>query len=125
MARGRFYVVGSGGEITAVTGYKYPLSTSKGDLIDVGLYRPEWARCWYVIERTTGLYICTGRTKNDALSNATHKADAVYNLMTEADKNPESAQIVQALESCGAQVFLTRNGNVRITSDGDFLAVLQ
>ena len=90
MARGNFYVVGKGNEIETVTGYKYPLSTSKGGLIEIGIYRPNWARCWYVIERTTGLYICTGGTKNEAISNAMNRADAVYNLLTEADKNPES-----------------------------------
>lgn len=90
MARGKFYVVLKGNEIEAVTGYKYPLSTSKGGMIEIGIYRPEGVRCWYVIERTTGLYICTGGTKNEAISNAMNRADAVENLLTEADKNPES-----------------------------------
>ena len=90
MTRGKFYVAHKGGEIITVTGYTHTLLSSKGGVIGVGLYRPGWARCWYVTERTSGLYICTGKTREDALANARHKADAVYYLMIEADKNPES-----------------------------------
>lgn len=90
MTRGTFYFVGKGDEIMTVTGYKHTIVSSKGGVINIGLCRPNWARCWYVVGLTTGLYICTGGTREDAISNARAKADAVYYLMTEADTNPES-----------------------------------
>ncbi len=48
-----------------------------------------------------------------------------YAAITCSDKNPADARTVSALEAVGAQVFLTRDGSVKVTSDGRTISVLQ
>lgn len=91
MTRGRFYVFSIGNHITPVEGWKCTVYAQNGNSIDIGMYRPKYARYWNVVEQSSGLSICTGGTKNEAISNAMNLADAVENLLTEADNNPESA----------------------------------
>lgn len=48
-----------------------------------------------------------------------------YAVITCSDKNPADARTVAALEAVGARVYLTRNGSVKVTSDGQTISVLQ
>ena len=88
MTRGRFYVVGPGNEIMTVDGWKFTVSVQNGNSFEIGLYRPKWSRCWNVVERSTGLNICIGNTRDEAVSNAVEKAPTIYRLIVDAD-NPE------------------------------------
>ena len=46
-----------------------------------------------------------------------------YAVVTSSDDEPEDAETLELLESFGAETFLTRNGNIRVTSDGATLRV--
>lgn len=46
-----------------------------------------------------------------------------YAVITSSDDEPEDAETLELLESFGAETFLTRNGNIRVTSDGATLRV--
>ncbi|MBR4544890.1 MAG: MBL fold metallo-hydrolase [Oscillibacter sp.] len=46
-----------------------------------------------------------------------------YAVVTSSDDEPEDAETLELLESFGAETFLTRNGNIRVTSDGVTLRV--
>ena len=88
MTRGRFYVFSVGNQITPVEGWKCMVSAQGGNSIDIGMYRPKYARYWNVVERSSGLSICTGRTRDEAIANAEHKAPAIYRIIEDAG-NPE------------------------------------
>lgn len=88
MTRGRFYVFAVSDKIITVDGWKCTVSAQNGNSINIGLYRPQFGRYWNVVERSSGLSICTGRTREDAIANAEHKAPAIYRIIEDAD-NPE------------------------------------
>lgn len=46
-----------------------------------------------------------------------------YAVVTSSDDEPEDGETLELLEASGAETFLTRNGNVRVTSDGVTLRV--
>lgn len=48
-----------------------------------------------------------------------------YAVITCSNKNPEDARVVEALESIGVEVFLTRNGDVSVSSDGNNIKIKQ
>ncbi|WP_313894819.1 MBL fold metallo-hydrolase [Psychrobacillus sp.] len=48
-----------------------------------------------------------------------------YAVITSSDKNPEDDKIMDVLESVGAAVYTTRNGNISVVSDGKTIAIQQ
>ncbi|MHB1316005.1 MAG: ComEC/Rec2 family competence protein, partial [Christensenellales bacterium] len=48
-----------------------------------------------------------------------------YAVITCSEKNPEEDATVEALTKTGAQIYLTRNGDVACISDGSHLEVIQ
>ena len=61
------------------------------------------------------------------VANSTEFINAVkpkYAAITCSDKNPPSSAIVSALEAAGATVYLTKNGNIKITSDGGNIEIV-
>lgn len=48
-----------------------------------------------------------------------------YAVITCSDKNPEEQEVMVALKQLGTKVYLTRKGNVYITSDGESLRIKQ
>ena len=48
-----------------------------------------------------------------------------YAVITSSDKNPEEKEVVDALTQLGTRIYLTRNGDIFISSDGDSLHVSQ
>lgn len=48
-----------------------------------------------------------------------------YAIITCSDKNPEAEEVMDALKQVGAEVYLTRKGNIYISSDGDAFRINQ
>lgn len=48
-----------------------------------------------------------------------------YAIITCSDKNPEDEKVMNVLKQLGTEVFLTRNGNIYMTSDGNTLSINQ
>lgn len=62
----------------------------------------------------------------DSLSSAFLKSvDPEYAVITCSNKNPADEAVIQILEDLGTQTYLTKDGNVHVTSDGTALTVTQ
>lgn len=48
-----------------------------------------------------------------------------YAIITSSDKNTEEEEVVSALEELGATIYLTREGNIQVSSDGNSIQVVQ
>ncbi|API88269.1 hypothetical protein BKP56_02660 [Marinilactibacillus sp. 15R] len=53
------------------------------------------------------------------------KVSPEYAIITSSDKNKEEVVVVSALEKLGTTVYLTREGNVQVISDGETIQVTQ
>ena len=51
--------------------------------------------------------------------------DPQYAIITCSDKNPESQELMEVLNRLQVQTYLTRNGDITITSDGNRLTIAQ
>lgn len=49
----------------------------------------------------------------------------MYAVITSSDKNPEEKEVVDALNQLGTEIYVTRNGDVFISSDGESLRINQ
>lgn len=48
-----------------------------------------------------------------------------YAVITSSDKNPEENEVVDALNQLGTEIYVTRNGDIFISSDGESLRINQ
>lgn len=48
-----------------------------------------------------------------------------YAVITSSDKNTEEEEVVSALEELGTTIYLTREGNIQVSSDGNSIQVVQ
>lgn len=48
-----------------------------------------------------------------------------YAVITTSDKNPEDEEVLDVLKQLGTEVYVTRNGNIFISSNGDSLRINQ
>lgn len=48
-----------------------------------------------------------------------------YAVITSSDKNPEEDEVMEALEHLGTEVYVTRKGNIEISSDGETIHIKQ
>ncbi|MCD7777331.1 MAG: MBL fold metallo-hydrolase [Clostridiales bacterium] len=62
---------------------------------------------------------------SDKLADLVEAVSPEYAIITCSDKNPEDEETLEILENAGAEVYLTRNGDISITSDGENLTFKQ
>jgi len=62
---------------------------------------------------------------NDASEAFYQTVDPALCVITDSEKNPADEETLSILESLGTKVYLTRNGTIRVTSDGKTLTVEQ
>lgn len=48
-----------------------------------------------------------------------------YAIITSSDKNTEEEEVVSALEELGTTIYLTREGNIQVSSNGNSIQVVQ
>ena len=48
-----------------------------------------------------------------------------YAVITSSDKNPEEKEVIDALKQLGTEVYVTRNGDIFISSDGETIRINQ
>ncbi|MCD7904386.1 MAG: MBL fold metallo-hydrolase [Clostridiales bacterium] len=58
---------------------------------------------------------------SDMLPALVEAVNPEYAIITSSDKNPEDDETLEILENVGAEVYITRNGDIKITSDGESL----
>ena len=51
--------------------------------------------------------------------------DPIYASISCSEKNPAEAAVVDALAAVGTKVFFTKDGNIKITSDGEMIEIVQ
>ncbi|MCD8215640.1 MAG: MBL fold metallo-hydrolase [Clostridiales bacterium] len=62
---------------------------------------------------------------SDMLPALVEAVNPEYAIITSSDKNPEDDETLEILENVGAEVYITRNGDIKITSDGESLTFKQ
>ena len=51
--------------------------------------------------------------------------DPIYASISCSEKNPAEAAVIDALTAAGTKVFFTKDGNIKITSDGEMIEIVQ
>ncbi|MEL3961002.1 MBL fold metallo-hydrolase [Lysinibacillus endophyticus] len=62
---------------------------------------------------------------NDKSSEFFNSIQPNYAVITSSDKHPEEKEVVDALKQLGTEIFVTRNGDIFISSDGESLRITQ
>ncbi len=62
---------------------------------------------------------------SDKLPDLVEAVNPRYAIITSSDKNPEEDETLEILENIGAEVYITRNGDISIKSDGKNLTFKQ